>query len=138
MLAAALGALTTAMMTATATAPVVHADDPLTDLFDAVQGDFSLGQEGFTLANADFTNGDVADGSNRPSDVLRVPIPQLDAVSHVGDVVEVRIFDLPQETIDKPVEFRILALNEAGLLTQTLQKAQRMELGVLVWGLLTH
>jgi hypothetical protein len=49
-------------MTATATAPVVHADDPVTDLLVAVQGDFSLGEEAFTLANADFANGDVADG----------------------------------------------------------------------------
>jgi hypothetical protein len=62
LLAAALGTLATAIMTATATAPVVHADDPLTDLLVAVQGDFSLGQEAFTLANADFANGDVADG----------------------------------------------------------------------------
>ena len=62
LLAAVLGALATAVMTATATAPVVHADDPLTDLLVAVQGDFSLGQEAFTLANADFANGDVADG----------------------------------------------------------------------------
>jgi hypothetical protein len=62
LLAAALGALATAVMAATATAPVVHADDPLTDLLVAVQGDFSLGQEAFTLANVDFANGDAADG----------------------------------------------------------------------------
>jgi hypothetical protein len=62
LLAAALGALATAVTTATATAPLVHADDPLTDLLVAVQGDFSLGQEAFTLANVDFANGDVADG----------------------------------------------------------------------------
>jgi hypothetical protein len=49
-------------MTATATAPFAHADDPINDLLVAVQGDFSLGQEAFTLANADFANGDVADG----------------------------------------------------------------------------
>ena len=62
LLAAALGALATAVTTATATAPLVRADDPITDLLVAVQGDFSLGQEAFTLANADFANGDVADG----------------------------------------------------------------------------
>ena len=62
LLAAALGAFATAVVAATATAPVVHADDPVTDLLVAVQGDFSLGQEAFTLANADFANGDVADG----------------------------------------------------------------------------
>ena len=62
LLAAALGALATAVMTATATAPVVHADDPLTDLIVAVQGDFSLAQEAFTLADADFADADVADG----------------------------------------------------------------------------
>jgi hypothetical protein len=61
-LAAALGALATAVMAATATAPVVHADDPVADLLAAVQGDFSLGQAAFTLANTDFANGDVADG----------------------------------------------------------------------------
>ena len=62
LLAAALGALATAVLTAMATAPVVHADDPLTDLVVAVQGDFSLAQEAFTLANADFADGHVADG----------------------------------------------------------------------------
>ncbi len=62
LVAAALGALATAVMTATATAPFAHADDPINDLLVAVQGDFSLGQEAFTLANADFANGDVADG----------------------------------------------------------------------------
>ncbi|MDT5166663.1 MAG: hypothetical protein QOC88_3557, partial [Mycobacterium sp.] len=60
LLVAVLGALVAAA--ATATAPVVRADDPLTDLLVAVQGDFALGQEAFTLANADFANGDVADG----------------------------------------------------------------------------
>ncbi|MDT5205642.1 MAG: hypothetical protein QOD34_2278 [Mycobacterium sp.] len=62
LLVAVLGALVAAATTATATAPVVRADDPLTDLLVAVQGDFALGQEAFTLANADFANGDVADG----------------------------------------------------------------------------
>jgi hypothetical protein len=62
LLAAVLGAFVAAAMTATAAAPVVRADDPITDLLAAVQGDFALGQEAFTLANADFANGDVADG----------------------------------------------------------------------------
>jgi hypothetical protein len=62
LLVAVLGALVAAATTAMATAPVARADDPLTDLLVAVQGDFALGQEAFTLANADFANGDVADG----------------------------------------------------------------------------
>jgi hypothetical protein len=62
LLVAVLGALVAAAATAMATAPVARADDPLTDLLVAVQGDFALGQEAFTLANADFANGDVADG----------------------------------------------------------------------------
>jgi hypothetical protein len=62
LLAAVLGAFVAWAMTATATAPAARADDPVTDLLAAVQGDFGLAQEAFTLANADFANGDVADG----------------------------------------------------------------------------
>jgi hypothetical protein len=62
LMAVLLGALVAAVMTGIASAPVARADDPFTDIFNAVQGDFSLGQEAFTLANVDFANGDVADG----------------------------------------------------------------------------
>jgi hypothetical protein len=65
LLAAVLGAFVAAALTATATAPVVRADDPVTDLLAAVQGDFALAQEAFTLANADVAGGDVADGLAR-------------------------------------------------------------------------
>jgi hypothetical protein len=78
LLAAILGALVTAYMIATGTAAVARADDPFTDIFNAVQGDFALGQEAFTLANADFVNGDLADGlavfyGGVDDDLLSVP-----------------------------------------------------------------
>ena len=57
-----IGAFVTAFTMAVATAREARADDPITDIFNAVQGDFALGQEAFSLANADFANGDVADG----------------------------------------------------------------------------
>jgi hypothetical protein len=41
-------------------------------------------------------DGDVADSGNRPSNVFRVPIPQLHSVSHVGDFVEVRVGKLAE------------------------------------------
>ena len=62
LIAAMLGALVTAVLTATAAAPAARADDPFTDIVSAVQGDFALGQHAFELANADLANGDVAAG----------------------------------------------------------------------------
>jgi len=62
LMAAMLGALVTAVLTATAAAPAARADDPFTDIFSAVQGDFALGQQAFELANTDLANGDVAAG----------------------------------------------------------------------------
>jgi hypothetical protein len=59
--AAVLDAFCRGGMTAMATGPVVRADDPFTDLPVAVPGDFALSQAAFTLANADFANGEVAD-----------------------------------------------------------------------------
>jgi len=62
LLATILGALVTACMTASGTIATAHADDPFTDIVNAVQGDFALGQEAFTLANAAFADGELADG----------------------------------------------------------------------------
>jgi hypothetical protein len=62
LMAVMLGALVAAVLTATAAAPAARADDPFTEIFSAVQGDFALGQQAFELANADFANGDLADG----------------------------------------------------------------------------
>jgi hypothetical protein len=78
LMAVMLGALVAAVMTAMAGAPVARADDPSTDIFNALQGDFSLGQEAFTLANTDFASGDVADGlaafyGGVDDDLLSVP-----------------------------------------------------------------
>lgn len=75
---ATMGAFVTAYLTATGSAPFAHADDPVTDIVNAVQGDFTLGQEAFTLANGDFANADVADGlaafySGVDDDLLSVP-----------------------------------------------------------------
>lgn len=76
LMAALMGAFAAATMTATA--PAAHADDPFTDLVNAVQGDFALGQEAFTLANTDFGAGDAADGlaafyAGADDDVISVP-----------------------------------------------------------------
>jgi hypothetical protein len=118
LLAAALGALATAVMTATATAPVVHADDPLTDLIVAVQGDFSLAQEAFTLANADFADGDVADGlasfySGADDILLSVP----------NNVVQGSLAGLTGEPVDSALSWTIPApadFNDAIIVAPTL------------------
>jgi hypothetical protein len=62
LLATMFAAVVTAFTVALGTAGQARADDPITDIFNAVQGDFALGQEAFTLANADFADGDVANG----------------------------------------------------------------------------
>jgi hypothetical protein len=118
LLAAALGALATAVMTATATAPVVHADDPLTDLIVAVQGDFSLAQEAFTLANADFADGDVADGlasfySGADDILLSVP----------NNLVQGSLAGLTGEPVDSALSWTIPApadFNDAVIVAPTL------------------
>ena len=61
-MAVLLGALVAAVLTATAAAPAARADDPFTDIYNAVQGDFALGQQALELANLDLGHGDVADG----------------------------------------------------------------------------
>ncbi len=76
--AAILGAVVAAAMAATASAPVARADDPLTDLVNAVNGDFALAQDAFTLANTDFGASDIAGGyaalfTGIDDDVLSVP-----------------------------------------------------------------
>lgn len=62
LMAVLLGALAAAVLTATAAAPAARADDPFTDLYNAVQGDFTLGHQAFELANVDLAQGDVAEG----------------------------------------------------------------------------
>ncbi len=52
-LAAAAGAVCTAAMMSTATAPTARADD-FTDIINAVDGDFATGQLDFTTAFSDF------------------------------------------------------------------------------------
>jgi hypothetical protein len=42
----------------------------------------------------------VANGGNHPTDVQRVRVPQLHAIIHVGDVVEIGVFDFSQEFTD--------------------------------------
>lgn len=61
-MAVLLGALVAAVLTATAAAPVARADDPFTDIYNAVQGDFALGQQALELANVQLANGEVAAG----------------------------------------------------------------------------
>jgi hypothetical protein len=62
LLAMMSGVLVISNLMATGAAPAAHADDPFTDIANAVEGDFALGQAEFTLANTDFASGDVADG----------------------------------------------------------------------------
>lgn len=62
LMAVLLGTLVAAVLTATAAAPAARADDPFTDIYSAVQGDFALGQQAFELANTDLASGHVADG----------------------------------------------------------------------------
>ena len=78
LLATIVGALLTAYVMTTGTMAIARADDPFTDIVAAVQGDFALGQEAFTLANADFANGELADGlalfyGGVDDDLLSVP-----------------------------------------------------------------
>jgi hypothetical protein len=60
-LAAAAGAFGAAVMMSAATAPTARADD-FTDVINAVEGGFTIGQNEFTLADTDFSGGDVSDG----------------------------------------------------------------------------
>jgi hypothetical protein len=62
LMAVLLGGLVAAVVTATAAAPAARADDPFTDIYSAVQGDFALGQQALELANTDLASGDVAAG----------------------------------------------------------------------------
>ena len=78
LMAAMLGVFAVMATAAIVAAPAARADDPYTDLVNAVQGDFSLAQEALTLANADFGAGDVSNGlaefySGIDSDLLSVP-----------------------------------------------------------------
>lgn len=78
LLAPILGAFVAAAVAATASTPVARADDPLTDLANAVNGDFALAQDAFTLANTDFGASDIAGGfaalfAGVDDDLLSVP-----------------------------------------------------------------
>jgi len=113
-----LGALVAAVMTAMASAPVARADDPFTDLFNAVQGDFSVGQEAFTLANVDFANGDVTDGlaafyGGVDDDLLSVP----------NNLLQESLAALMGEPIDSALSWTIPGaadLNDAIIVAPTL------------------
>ena len=60
-LAAAVGAFGAAVMMSAATAPTARADD-LTEIVNAVDGDFADGTADFNTAFGDFSGGDVTDG----------------------------------------------------------------------------
>jgi hypothetical protein len=60
-LAAAVGAFGAAVMMSAATAPTARADD-LTEIINAVDGDFTAGQGAFTTAFEDFGSSDLAPG----------------------------------------------------------------------------
>jgi hypothetical protein len=77
---------------------------------------------------------DRARSCDRPPDVVCVPFPQLNAIAHIGDVVEVGICELPQQLVHAEIELRGAAPKLACLGTQMLQEAERMELAALVVG----
>jgi hypothetical protein len=118
LLAMTLGALATAFVTVIGTAGMARADDPITDIVTAVQGDFTLGQEAFSLANADFANGDVADGlaalyGGVDDDLLSVP----------NNLLQGSLAALLGEPIDSSLSWTIPApvdLNDAVIVAPTL------------------
>jgi hypothetical protein len=76
-LVAAAGAFGAAAMMLAATAPTARADD-VTDVINAVEGDYAIGQGDFTAALADFGSSDVNDGlsaffSGVDTDLVGVP-----------------------------------------------------------------
>src|ERR1700675_3632297 len=82
-----------------------------------------------------------ADGACRchgPANMVGVPVPQLDAVAHVRDVVQVGVRELSQQLVHAEIELRGAAPKLAALRTQLLQQTQRMELAALVFRILTH
>jgi hypothetical protein len=60
-LTAAVGAFGAAAMMSAATAPTARADD-FTDVINAIDGDYAVGQTEFGIADTDFSGGDVNDG----------------------------------------------------------------------------
>jgi hypothetical protein len=80
----------------------------------------------------------MPDRCNDPSDVQGVLIPQLHPVTHICDVVEVGILKFPQQLIHHTIQVGIRVLDEGGFPSQPLKYAERIELAVLVRGLLTH
>jgi hypothetical protein len=60
-LGAAAGAFAVAAMISATAAPTAHADT-FTDVINAVDGDFTAGQDGFTTAATDFSGGELAPG----------------------------------------------------------------------------
>jgi len=74
---------------------------------------------------------------HKPSPVHRVAIPQVDAVTHVLDVVQVGVFQLPHHVVYAEMEIRCRTSELTALGTQLLQQAKRMELAVL-FGVVLH
>jgi hypothetical protein len=74
---------------------------------------------------------------DNPSDMQCVPIPQLHAKAHVGDVVQVRVFKLAQQLVHAPVETVVRSPNEVRFGAQALEQTQRVELAIIV-GVVTH
>jgi hypothetical protein len=60
-LGAAAGAVALASLMSTATAPAARADD-FTDVITAVEGDFTAGQDAFTVADGDFADSNLIGG----------------------------------------------------------------------------
>lgn len=113
-----LATLVGAFATAYLTAPVAHANDPFTEIVNAVQGDVTLGQQAFTAANADFVGGDPAGGlaafyNGVDDELLSVP----------NNLLQGSLAALAGEPIDTSLSWTIPAatdFNDAAIVAPTL------------------
>ena len=81
-------------------------------------------------------DGDIGGCGDHPSDVLAVRVPQLDAVLHVRDVVQVRIRQLAKQRINAEVQVRRRAPQVLRFVAKPLKQAERMELALFSEALL--
>ena len=73
-----------------------------------------------------------------PANMVGVPVPQLDAEAHVGDVVQIGIGELAECSVYLAVEVGRRVPMQAAFSAQLFEQAKRMELAVVLGGLLTH
>ena len=81
---------------------------------------------------------DCSGGCDHPPNVQCMPIPQLHLEAHVGDVVQVRVRQLPKQCVHAVIKVRGGAIEVAALGAQWFEQAERVELALLVGWDLTH